>query len=330
MEEIPLPLWVETKLDKIANYENYYVYSEVKLLTKKLRLLLYHCRQSFTKEVFNGDNHSVVSIEDFNRYLSLNRIIDYGSIDWSIGYLESIFNRPQEISPSDFNGIKWQLNSAYTISNNPPFYDDTIPDWMNLNTEFFVPIQKDLFAKSCKVIVDIYEWIKTYLDKLAGQDYINLQEVNILHIKLIELGIQVRKMMKKEVFKGVNDSVVSIEDCNRWLRMGMLNAYCQICNITGLVLRLININKFPNFEIVRSVIKTNHYIRNESSVSSVMVDANETYLIPDEFDFEPSTDYNPYEDYGRSTSMYGGYQGYSDDDIRDAFEGDPSLIWNVD
>ena len=36
------------------------------------------------------------------------------------------------------------------------------------------------------------------------------------------------------------------------------------------------------------------------------------------------------DDYGSSNSQYGGYNGYSDDVIIDAFDGDPSATWNVD
>ena len=42
-------------------------------------------------------------------------------------------------------------------------------------------------------------------------------------------------------------------------------------------------------------------------------------------------DYDDYEeDYGSSGEKYGWYNGFSDDVIDDAFEGDPSNTWNVD
>jgi hypothetical protein len=51
-----------------------------------------------------------------------------------------------------------------------------------------------------------------------------------------------------------------------------------------------------------------------------------------ENDFEDC--YDDYEDsmdgYGRSGEKYGWYNGFSDDVIDDAFEGDPELTWNVD
>jgi hypothetical protein len=43
----------------------------------------------------------------------------------------------------------------------------------------------------------------------------------------------------------------------------------------------------------------------------------------DDFDY-------PEEDYGSSGEKYGWYNGFSDDAIDDAFEGDPMNTWNVD
>ncbi|OYU56707.1 MAG: hypothetical protein CFE25_05635 [Chitinophagaceae bacterium BSSC1] len=45
----------------------------------------------------------------------------------------------------------------------------------------------------------------------------------------------------------------------------------------------------------------------------------------DEEDFE-----DPEDDYGSSGEKYGWYNGFSDDAIDDAFEGDPMNTWNVD
>jgi len=36
------------------------------------------------------------------------------------------------------------------------------------------------------------------------------------------------------------------------------------------------------------------------------------------------------DDYGKSGEKYGWYNGFSDDAIDDAFEGDPENTWNVD
>lgn len=47
-------------------------------------------------------------------------------------------------------------------------------------------------------------------------------------------------------------------------------------------------------------------------------------------DYEPNYDDYDYDDYGSSYEKYGGYNGWSDDAIDDAFEGDPMNTWNVD
>ena len=41
-------------------------------------------------------------------------------------------------------------------------------------------------------------------------------------------------------------------------------------------------------------------------------------------------DFDDDDDYGRSGEKYGWYNGWSDDAIDDAFEGDPMNTWNVD
>jgi hypothetical protein len=58
----------------------------------------------------------------------------------------------------------------------------------------------------------------------------------------------------------------------------------------------------------------------------------------DEFDeeddgygaYDNDDDYDAWSDYGQSGEKYGWYNGFSDDVIDDAFEGDPELTWNVD
>jgi hypothetical protein len=53
-------------------------------------------------------------------------------------------------------------------------------------------------------------------------------------------------------------------------------------------------------------------------------------LYEDDDDYE-SDDFDNYEEgYGRSGEKYGWYNGFSDDVIDDAFEGEPSNTWNVD
>ena len=39
---------------------------------------------------------------------------------------------------------------------------------------------------------------------------------------------------------------------------------------------------------------------------------------------------NEQDDYGTSSEKYNGYNGWNDDTIDDAFEGDPENTWNVD
>ncbi|MEY4570822.1 MAG: hypothetical protein RLZ10_15 [Bacteroidota bacterium] len=58
----------------------------------------------------------------------------------------------------------------------------------------------------------------------------------------------------------------------------------------------------------------------------------EGYCINLDYDSEHldyDADYD-YDDYGGSYEKYGGYNGWSDDAIDDAFEGDPMNTWNVD
>lgn len=65
------------------------------------------------------------------------------------------------------------------------------------------------------------------------------------------------------------------------------------------------------------------------------MDLEEEYASDDDYEEEEDydnyeDDYNPYDDYGTSGEKYGWYNGYSDDVIDDAFEGDPEATWNVD
>lgn len=49
-----------------------------------------------------------------------------------------------------------------------------------------------------------------------------------------------------------------------------------------------------------------------------------------EDNFYNANDYDLWDDYGKSGEKYGWYNGFSDDVIDDAFEGDPEATWNVD
>jgi hypothetical protein len=71
-----------------------------------------------------------------------------------------------------------------------------------------------------------------------------------------------------------------------------------------------------------------------TSLSKKLIPPNNSSMnTSDEDDFGDyeSDGYEDYEeDYGSSGEKYGWYNGFSDDAIDDAFEGDPSLTWNVD
>lgn len=56
--------------------------------------------------------------------------------------------------------------------------------------------------------------------------------------------------------------------------------------------------------------------------------SSENTELRDEFEMNHNDEMD--DDYGSSTEKYGGYNGYSDDVIDDAFEGDPEATWNVD
>ena len=57
------------------------------------------------------------------------------------------------------------------------------------------------------------------------------------------------------------------------------------------------------------------------------VDDDEDFIDDDNVDDdEPGV----WDDYGQSGEEYGWYNGYSDDVIDDAFDGDPEATWNVD
>jgi hypothetical protein len=47
--------------------------------------------------------------------------------------------------------------------------------------------------------------------------------------------------------------------------------------------------------------------------------------------FEPEDDYSDYNDnFECHYDDFGGYMGYNDEAIYDAFEGDPENVWNVE
>ena len=86
-----------------------------------------------------------------------------------------------------------------------------------------------------------------------------------------------------------------------------------------------NSNEFP--EIVQEI-----FLKKEDSNSEVT--GEEGVEQEDDEEFEEWEDLdradNDLDDYGRSGEKYGWYNGWSDDAIDDAFEGDPEATWNVD
>jgi hypothetical protein len=90
---------------------------------------------------------------------------------------------------------------------------------------------------------------------------------------------------------------------------------------------LINLDHFHLSEKAWSLLKNEHYLLvNQLAHESWQKKEDEiNQPIEEKLDY-PSWE----EDYGRSHEKYGGYNGWSDDVIDDAFEGDPEATWNVD
>lgn len=68
----------------------------------------------------------------------------------------------------------------------------------------------------------------------------------------------------------------------------------------------------------------------EFSELSNSVEEEDDEYIEDEEDFNTLNEDDNYDNYGKSSEKYGWYNGWSDDVIDDAFEGDPENTWNVD
>jgi hypothetical protein len=60
------------------------------------------------------------------------------------------------------------------------------------------------------------------------------------------------------------------------------------------------------------------------------IEEEEDEDIDDEEELNTLDEDDNYDNYGRSGEKYGWYNGWSDDVIDDAFEGDPENTWNVD
>ena len=70
----------------------------------------------------------------------------------------------------------------------------------------------------------------------------------------------------------------------------------------------------------------------DSDPQDAMEDDDDDFELEDDDyeDYRDHDDHDDWDDYGRSGEKYGWYNGFSDDVIDDAFEGDPELTWNVD
>ncbi len=63
---------------------------------------------------------------------------------------------------------------------------------------------------------------------------------------------------------------------------------------------------------------------------SKSVEEEDDEYVKDEEDYSTLDEDDNYDNYGTSGEKYGWYNGWSDDVIDDAFEGDPENTWNVD
>jgi len=94
---------------------------------------------------------------------------------------------------------------------------------------------------------------------------------------------------------------------------------------------LINLDHFCFDAFLVSDLYTNNVnfslsIEALTALSKKLVPSNNSSI--NSLDEDDNDDYE--EDYGSSGEKYGWYNGFSDDVIDDAFEGDPSNTWNVD
>ena len=83
----------------------------------------------------------------------------------------------------------------------------------------------------------------------------------------------------------------------------------------------------------KSLEKTENFKEEDNSECNELSDSVEEEddeYIEDEEDFSTLDEDDDYDNYGKSGEKYGWYNGWSDDVIDDAFEGDPENTWNVD
>jgi hypothetical protein len=93
-------------------------------------------------------------------------------------------------------------------------------------------------------------------------------------------------------------------------------------------MKMENIDFAPkNLENKENPMEDNNIEFNEFEES---IEEEEDDIIIDEDDFNIQEEDDDYDNYGKSGEKYGWYNGWSDDVIDDAFEGDPENTWNVD
>ncbi|PJE46502.1 MAG: hypothetical protein CUR34_07650 [Sediminibacterium sp.] len=99
------------------------------------------------------------------------------------------------------------------------------------------------------------------------------------------------------------------------------------------------LNKLEHFVITEETIRMYQMI-NPTFILSIKAEnalREKIKKLKDLFEQEDDNDWDeedgnehPKDSYGSSGTKYGWYNGFSDDVIDDAFEGDPSNTWNVD
>jgi hypothetical protein len=98
---------------------------------------------------------------------------------------------------------------------------------------------------------------------------------------------------------------------------------------------LINIDHFHLSENAWALLKNEHYLLvNQQAHQSWQIKEDKlNQSIEEEVDYQSCKEnsfHNWEDNYGSGYEKYGGYNGWSDDAIDDAFEGDPDATWNVD
>ena len=80
-------------------------------------------------------------------------------------------------------------------------------------------------------------------------------------------------------------------------------------------------NNIESLDIEKSLVDENDELEND-----FLLDEDEFWDDDNDWDNDSDCD----DHYGSSGEKFGWYNGFSDDAIDDAFEGDPDATWNVD